>query len=138
MPVHAAAPWCSWASPPSRSRRLNSLRLRLFRPLGPRGLKPRSPLRLVGGDDDAVCARLGAEEPQSCSCVRAEELVAVADEQRVDPEAQLVEQAVVEQRLAERAMAVHDEIAVALLLELADRGGDVAADDGRLHPGRLD
>src|SRR5262245_18307809 len=76
------------------------------------GIEPRSPLRLLGGDDHAVSARLGGDEPQSCSGVRPEELVVVADQQRVDPETQLVEQAVVDQRLAERAMAIHDEIAL--------------------------
>jgi hypothetical protein len=55
----------------------------------------------------------------------------------MDPQAQLVEQAVVEKGLAEWAVAVHHQIAATLVFELTHRDGGVGADDGRVRPGRL-
>ena len=75
-----------------------------------------SPRRLVAQDHNACAGRLRAREAQLYVCAAAEQLRPAADEDRVDPEVELVEQISLEQCLADRAMTVEDDVLSILLL----------------------
>jgi hypothetical protein len=52
----------------------------------------------------------------------------------VDPQADLVQQAVGQQRLGDGPEPVHQDVVAGLLLELGDLLGQVAGDDGGIGP----
>src|SRR6266508_1977995 len=96
------------------------------------------PTSLGGGvdqRDDALLARLASDERQSELVTALEQQATVpANEQRVDREPQLVEQAVLKERVPELAVTVNDKVPPVLLLELADLRRHVTADDRRVGP----
>src|ERR687897_2900930 len=95
--------------------------------------------RLVDEDRDAVAHRLRVLQAQRPLVARRpEQALAVAQDDRVDHQPQLVDEPVLEQPLHERGAAVDDDVAVDLPLELLDRLTQVAAQHRCVVPlGRL-
>ena len=84
--------------------------------------------RLIDQDRDAVADDLRVDEAQRLLVARlAEEALARAEHDREDHQPKLVDEVVLDQRLHELHAAVHDDVAVHLLLELRDLLGEVAA-----------
>src|SRR5262245_64609029 len=69
-----------------------------------------------------------------CLFALPEEQSTAAHEDRVNREPELIEQAMLQQRLTERTMAIHDKVLAVLLLELGHLGRDIAPDDCRVIP----
>src|SRR6266550_4068745 len=84
-----------------------------------------SVLRLISDLDD-LRETLGRSELQFYGLALAEERFAAAGQDWIDIEIEHVEQALLQQRLAEETMAQNEEIAAVLLLELGHLRGDVA------------
>ena len=61
---------------------------------------------MIGEDHDTVLQRLGPRESQGCLLARTEEQPPGAYDERVDPQPELIEQMVCQQRLAEEAVTV--------------------------------
>src|SRR5215469_1808873 len=90
----------------------------------------------VGQDDHAVAALGDRDQVKVRALARAQQRSPAADHDRVDDEVQLVDQAVLEQRLGELAVAVDHQVPVSLLLELPDGGDGIAGDDRGVVPVR--
>src|SRR5262249_11435208 len=90
----------------------------------------------VGQGDHAVAALGGGDQAQVRALAGAEQRGPAAHQDRVDDKAQLVDQAVLEQRLGELAVTVDHQVPVPLLLELPHRGEGIAGDDRRVVPVR--
>ena len=90
----------------------------------------------VGQGNYAVAALGGGDQAQVRALAGAEQRGPVARHDRVDDDVQLVDQAVLEQRPGELAVAVDHQVPVTLLLELAHGGDGVTGDDRRVVPVR--
>src|SRR5215208_4517412 len=87
---------------------------------------------LVDQDRDAVADGLGALEREHVLVGRlAPEALAGAEDHRVEHQPQLVHQARLEQAPHQRAAAVHDDVAVDLVLHARDGGREVVTGDHR-------
>src|SRR5882762_7807434 len=117
-------------------RRQGSGRFRVINP--PRASRPDLPritsvLRLISDLDD-LRETLGRSELQFYGLALAEERFAAAGHNWIDIEIEHVEQALLQQRLAEETMTQNEEIAAVPLLELGHFRRDVATNDRRVVP----
>src|SRR5690348_11564892 len=90
----------------------------------------------VGEGDYAVAALGDGDQAQVRALAGTEQRGPAAHDDRVDDEAQRVDEAVLEQRLGELAVAVDHQVPVPLLLELAHGSVGIAGDDRRVVPVR--
>src|SRR5499433_1793149 len=92
---------------------------------------------LIVQDDDTGSESLRCGELHFHLFALLEENRAVAHEERVDPELDLVEQISLQKRLPETTVTIDDEVLSILLLEFRRPRRDIAADDGGVAPFRF-
>src|SRR5262245_7319889 len=83
----------------------------------------------VGEDDHAGAGRVGTGKRQIGVLSGPEQQRSVPDDDGVDPQLELVEQPVFEQRLTDATVPIKDDVLTLLRLELGDGGDDVGFDD---------
>ncbi|SNQ45753.1 hypothetical protein FRACA_1100006 [Frankia canadensis] len=90
---------------------------------------------LVGGEDDAAAGDgRGGELQRGGRQAVGEQLHARAQMQRVDHQAVLVDEVVLDERVGEPGGAVDLQLSPRLPLQLGDGGGDVTLEQGRARP----
>jgi hypothetical protein len=90
---------------------------------------------LVDVDHDPGAGRLGVDQSQSAGrAALLEETPATAHDDRIDPQAVLVDEVVLHQRPGEGAAAVDLELVARLLLQLGDLVRDIRRDERRVVP----
>src|SRR5215831_15594323 len=100
-------------------------------------LSARRPSGVCVGQGNHAVATLGdGDQAQVRALARAEQRSPATRHNRDDDKVQLVDQAALEQRLGELAVAVDDQVPVPLLLELPHGGAGIAGDDRRVVPVR--
>src|SRR5262245_9070822 len=92
---------------------------------------------LIVQDDDTGSESLRCGELHLHLFGLPEANLAAANEERVDPDLELVEQISLQKRLPEAAVTIDDQVFAILLLEFRRPRRDVAADDGAVAPFRL-
>src|ERR671930_1764705 len=89
--------------------------------------------RAIDKDVDPVVERFRLDEAEVLLVSRlSEETFAGADDDRVDHQAELVHEVVLDQRLRQLRTAVNDDVALVPLLELRDRLDHVAVEHSRV------
>src|SRR6516162_6925316 len=93
----------------------------------------------VRQDNNAAAQRLGTgqgELGQRAFSGQQVIRVAAADEERMDPQSELIQQATFQQRVGELTEAVLHDVLARLIFEPGNLGGYVAADNGGVVPFR--
>src|SRR5262249_4225481 len=98
--------------------------------------EPCSPsvLWFIGELHDAFREASRPDEPQGGVLAFPEELLPLPQNERMNREIEHVKQVPFQQRLAEKTVAIDEQVRSVLLLELAHLGDHVASHDGRVGP----